>query len=110
MRLDPALRLLRDFQGAGTENKTDQKRDFPGGPVVRALSSGLRGRGSIPGQGAKTSHAACCDEKTNRQTNPPKKSRGWELGKSLESEALGVTEGAAFAALGLLKVKSHSRP
>ena len=32
-------------------------RDFPGGPVVRASPSNAGGVGSIPGRGAKISHA-----------------------------------------------------
>ena len=32
--------------------------DFPGGPVVKTLSSNAGGIGSIPGQGAKVTHAS----------------------------------------------------
>ena len=32
--------------------------DFPGGPVVKTLSSNAGGIGSIPGQGAKITHAS----------------------------------------------------
>ena len=34
-------------------DKSMRKRDFPGGPVVKALSSKAQDVGSIPGQGAK---------------------------------------------------------
>ena len=33
-------------------------RDFPGGPVVKTSPSSEGGVGSIPGQGAKMSHAS----------------------------------------------------
>ena len=33
-------------------------RDFPGGPVVKTLSSSAEGMGLIPGQGAKISHSS----------------------------------------------------
>ena len=32
--------------------------DFPGGPVIKTLPSNAGGVGSIPGQGAKISHAS----------------------------------------------------
>ena len=32
--------------------------DFPGGPVVKTSPSAAKGVGSIPGQGAKISHAS----------------------------------------------------
>ena len=35
-----------------------QPRDFPGGPVVKALPSNAGGTGLIPGQEAKTPHAS----------------------------------------------------
>ena len=34
------------------------KRDFPGGPVVKTLSSNAGGAGSNPGRGAKIPHAS----------------------------------------------------
>ena len=34
------------------------ERDFPGGPVVKTLSSNTGGIGLIPGQGAKITHAS----------------------------------------------------
>ena len=32
--------------------------DFPGGPVIKALSSNAGGAGSFPGQGAKSPHTS----------------------------------------------------
>ena len=43
-------------------------RDFPGGPVVKILSSSAKGMGSIPGQGAKISHSSQPKKKTKHET------------------------------------------
>ena len=37
--------------------KTVRNGDFPGGPVVKTLISNTGGVGSVPGWGAKNSHA-----------------------------------------------------
>ena len=39
-------------------------QDFPGGPVVKTLSSNAGGMGSIPGWGAKIPHASRPKSKT----------------------------------------------
>ena len=36
----------------------NQKRDFPGGPIIKTSPSNTEGIGSIPGWGAKISHAS----------------------------------------------------
>ena len=40
---------------SSTEEKV--RRDFPGGPVVKAYPSNVGGAGSIPGQGPKIPHS-----------------------------------------------------
>ena len=45
--------------------------NFPSGPVVRTLPSNADGVGSIPGQGAKLTHALRQKKKKKKKT-PPK--------------------------------------
>ena len=40
------------------DEQSKVQRDFPGGPVVKTLSSNAGGVGSIPGQGTKIPHAS----------------------------------------------------
>ena len=44
-------------------------RDFPGGPVVKTLSSNAGGEGSIPGRGAKIPRASPPKNRSNIVTN-----------------------------------------
>ena len=38
--------------------KIRQRRDFPGGPVVKTSASNAEGAGLMPGQGAKIPHVS----------------------------------------------------
>ena len=49
-------------------------RDFPGSPVVKALSFQCRGQGLIPGQGANNPHAMQHDQKTSQINSLKEKS------------------------------------
>ena len=46
------------FQSPTRKQYTKLRRDFPGGPVVKTPPSNAGDAGSIPGPGAKISHAA----------------------------------------------------
>ena len=51
----------------GQKKKTKQKRDFPGGPVVKNPPSNAGEVGSIPGQGTKIPHAARRGQKKKKK-------------------------------------------
>ena len=51
------------------------RRDFPGGPVVKTLSSNVGGVGSIPGRGTKIPHAVGAAKNLKRKKKRPARDR-----------------------------------
>ena len=52
-------------------------KDFPGGPVVKTVSSSAGGMGSIPGEGTKVPHAGCSQNSFKKEVES--ESSGHEL-------------------------------
>lgn len=69
------------------------------GPICRAVPAAVR----------LGKHFCSCGAESGKSA-VERGSRSWELGKGLESEALGIFKGTGLAALGLLGVESRDKP